>query len=90
MANAQAKICARAVVDLMLGQAPDPSPAYANTCYSFIDDRQAMRVSTLYRYDPAKKGMQAEGAGILSDHPSVQEGGDADAWAQQIWADVLT
>jgi NADPH-dependent 2,4-dienoyl-CoA reductase/sulfur reductase-like enzyme len=90
MANAQAKICARAIVDLMLGQAPDPFPAYANTCYSFIDDKQAMRISTLYRYDAAKKSMQADGGGILSDHPSTQEGVDADAWAQQIWADVLT
>jgi NADPH-dependent 2,4-dienoyl-CoA reductase/sulfur reductase-like enzyme len=89
MANAQAKICARAIVDLMLGQAPDPAPAFANTCYSFIDDRQAMHISTLYRYDPAKKSMLSEGGGILSDHPSVQEGVDADAWARQIWADVL-
>jgi NADPH-dependent 2,4-dienoyl-CoA reductase/sulfur reductase-like enzyme len=89
MANAQAKICARAVVDLMLGQAPDPAPAFANTCYSYVDDRQAMHISTLYRYDPAKKSMQPEGAGILSDHPSAQEGMDADAWARQIWADVL-
>jgi NADPH-dependent 2,4-dienoyl-CoA reductase/sulfur reductase-like enzyme len=90
MANAQAKICARAIVDLMLGQAPDPAPAFANTCYSFIDDRQAMHVSTLYRYDPAKKNMQPEGGGMLSDHPSLQEGVDADAWAQQIWSDVLS
>ncbi|MGJ9417978.1 FCSD flavin-binding domain-containing protein [Massilia sp. CMS3.1] len=90
MANAQAKICARAVVDLMLGQAPDPLPAFANTCYSFIDDKQAMRISTLYRYDPAKKSMEADGGSFLSDHPSIQEGGDADAWAQGIWADVLT
>jgi sulfide dehydrogenase [flavocytochrome c] flavoprotein subunit len=90
MANAQAKICASAVVALMQGQAPDPAPAFANTCYSYIDDRQAMHISTLYRYDPAKKSMQADGGGILSDHPSAQEGVDADAWAQQIWADVLT
>jgi sulfide dehydrogenase [flavocytochrome c] flavoprotein subunit len=89
MANAQAKICARAIVDLMLGQAPDAAPAYANTCYSFVDDRQAMHISTLYRYDPAKKGMEAEGSGILSDRPSLQEGADADAWARQIWTDVL-
>lgn len=90
MANAQAKICARAVVDLMLGQAPDPAPAFANTCYSYIDDRQAMHISTLYRYDAAKKSMQAQGAGMLSDHASAQEGVDADAWARQIWADVLS
>ena len=84
MANAQAKICARAVVDLMLGQAPDPSPAYANTCYSFIDGKQAMHVSTLYRYDPAKKEMQADGGSSLSNQPSAREGVDADAWAQRI------
>ena len=89
MANAQAKICARAVVDLMLGQAPDPSPAYANTCYSFVDDRQAMHISTLYRYDAAKESMQAVGASKLSDHASVEEGVDADAWARRIWDDVL-
>ena len=89
MANAQAKVCARAVVALMTGQAPDPAPAFANTCYSFIDGRQAMHISTLYRYDPVQKSMQADGSGILSAHASVQEGVDAEAWAQQIWADVL-
>ena len=89
MANAQAKICARAIVDAMLGQTPDPAPAFANTCYSYVDDRQAMHISTLYRYDPASQSMRAEGSGILSEHPSVQEGRDADAWARQIWRDVL-
>jgi sulfide dehydrogenase [flavocytochrome c] flavoprotein subunit len=89
MANAQAKVCARAVVALILGEAPDPAPAFANTCYSFVDDRQAMHISTLYRYDPAKQSMQPEGSGILSDHASQQEGTDANAWARQIWADVL-
>jgi hypothetical protein len=89
MANAQAKICARAVVALMQGEAPDQAPAFANTCYSFIDDHQAMHISTLYRYDPAKHGMQAEGAGVLSERASAQEGVDANAWAQRIWTDTL-
>jgi NADPH-dependent 2,4-dienoyl-CoA reductase/sulfur reductase-like enzyme len=89
MANAQAKICARAVVALMLGEAPDAAPAFANTCYSFVDDRQAMHISTLYRYDPARHGMQAEGKGVLSERASAQEGVDAEAWARQIWADTL-
>ncbi|MFC5513147.1 NAD(P)/FAD-dependent oxidoreductase [Massilia jejuensis] len=89
MANAQAKICARAIVDSMLGQAPDPAPAFANTCYSFIDDRQAMHISTLYRYDAATKSMLAGGASVLSEQPSAREGDDADAWARRIWADTL-
>ena len=90
MANAQAKICASAIVALMQGQAPDPAPAFANTCYSFVDDRQAMHISTLYRYDAAKKGMQAQGDSFLSAQRSAEEGADADAWARQIWADVLS
>ncbi|WP_312552740.1 FAD-dependent oxidoreductase, partial [Massilia sp.] len=89
MANAQAKVCARAVVALMRGEALDPAPAFDNTCYSFVDDRQAMRISTLYRYDPAKASMEAVAAGILSDHPSLQEGRDADAWARRVWTDAL-
>jgi len=48
-----------------------------------------MHISTLYRYDPATGSMRAEGSGMLSDHPSAQEGRDADAWARQIWGDVL-
>ncbi len=90
MANAQAKICAQAIVALMQGQAPDPAPAFANTCYSFVDDRQAMHISTLYRYDAAKKSMQAQGDSVLSAQRSAEEGMDADAWARQIWGDVLT
>ena len=89
MANAQAKICASAIVALMQGQAPDPLPAFANTCYSYVDDKQAMHISTLYRYDPVKKSMEASGNGFLSNHASAQEGRDAEAWARQIWADVL-
>lgn len=89
MANAQAKVCARAVVALMRGEALDPAPAFDNTCYSFVDDRQAMRISTLYRYDPAKASMEVVAAGILSDHPSVQEGRDAEAWARRVWTDTL-
>lgn len=89
MANAQAKVCARAVVALMRGEAPVPAPAFDNTCYSFVDDRQAMRISTLYRYDPAKASMEAVAAGILSDQPSLQEGRDAEAWARRIWTDTL-
>jgi hypothetical protein len=89
MANAQAKTCAGGVVAMMLGEALGAAPAFANLCYSFVDDRQAMHIATLYRYDPAKRSMQAEGPGILSAHASAREGADANKWAQQIWADTL-
>ena len=90
MANAQAKVCAQAIHALMQGQAPAPAPAFANTCYSFVDDRQAMHISTLYHYDAAKKSMQAQGESFLSAQHAASEGLEADAWARQIWADALT
>lgn len=90
MASNQAKICASAIVQLMAGQVPDPSPVFANTCYSYVTDKSAMHVANVYRYDEAKKIMvSAEGGGV-SVSPSEKEGAYAVAWAQNIWADTLT
>ena len=90
MASNQAKICANAIVQLMAGQAPDPEPVFANTCYSYVTDKSAMHVANVYRYDAVKKIMvPAEGGGV-SASPSEKEGAYAVAWAQNIWADTLT
>ncbi|MGB4812751.1 MAG: FCSD flavin-binding domain-containing protein [Methylophilaceae bacterium] len=90
IATNQAHVCAGAIVQLMQGLAPDPMPVFANTCYSFVDDKQAMHVANVYRYEPNKKIMvSAEGGGV-SMKPSAEEGFFAAAWAQNIWSDVLT
>lgn len=90
MATSQARVCASAIVELMKGQNPDPAPVFANTCYSFVDDKQAVHVANVYRYDAPKKIMvPAEGGGV-SAKPSEQEGIYAQSWANNIWSDVLT
>jgi NADPH-dependent 2,4-dienoyl-CoA reductase/sulfur reductase-like enzyme len=90
MATSQARVCANAIVALMSQQAPDASPVFANTCYSFVSDKMAMHVANVYRYDATKKIMvSAEGGGV-SDKPSELEGNYAQAWAKNIWSDVLT
>lgn len=90
IATSQAKVCASAIVQLMAGGSPDPAPVFANTCYSFVDDKQAVHVANVYRYDAPKKIMvSAEGGGV-SVSSSVQEGLYANAWANNIWSDVLT
>ena len=90
MATSQAKICAAAIIDIQAGIPPNPLPVFANTCYSFVDDKQAMHVANVYRYDPAKKSMvSAEGGGV-STHATAQEGDYAQAWASNLWADTLT
>jgi NADH dehydrogenase FAD-containing subunit len=90
MATSQARVCASAIVELMQHRVPDQNPVFANTCYSYVDDKQAMHVANVYRYDESKKIMvSAEGGGV-SLKPSELEGGYASAWATNIWSDVLT
>ena len=90
MASNQARVCASAIVELMSKRAPDPAPLFANTCYSFVNDKEAMHVATVYRYDANKKIMIAAEGGGVSAKPSAQEGQYAQAWATNIWSDVLT
>ncbi len=90
MATSQARVCANAIVALMSQQAPDASPVFANTCYSFVSDKMAMHVANVYRYDATKKIMLAAEGGGVSEKPSELEGNYAQAWAKNIWSDVLT
>jgi sulfide dehydrogenase [flavocytochrome c] flavoprotein chain len=90
MATSQARVCASAIVELMRGQKPDPTPVFANTCYSYVNDTQAMHVANVYRYDEAKKIMVAADGGGVSQSPSDIEGDFAKAWAANIWSDVLS
>lgn len=90
IATSQAKVCASAIVELMSGRLPDPTPVFANTCYSFVNDVAAIHVANVYRYDETKKIMvSAEGGGV-SKAPTVEEGEYAIRWGQNIWTDTLS
>jgi sulfite dehydrogenase len=91
MANNQAKLAAAAIIELMNGREPNPRPVIANTCYSYVDDREAIHVASVHRYDPAHKTlMVVPGASGVSVARSELEGTYANAWAQNIWADTLS
>jgi sulfide dehydrogenase [flavocytochrome c] flavoprotein subunit len=91
MANQHGKLAAAAVVEIMNGREPSASPVVANTCYSFASDKEAMHVCSVHRYDAAQKTLiPVPGAGGLSPRRNEVEGVYAWAWAQNIWADMLT
>jgi len=90
MATSQARVCASAIVEIMHHRQPDQHPVFANTCYSFVDSQRAVHVAKVYRYDPKKQIMVGTEGGGLSAAPSAQEGKYANAWATNIWSDVLT
>ncbi len=90
MANQHGKICAGAVVALLKGQPVFQNPAIMNACYSMVDGRSAMHVTSIHKYDPAQKTLVAvKGAGGVSDKASELEGTYAWGWARNIWADTL-
>lgn len=90
MANQHGKTCAAAVVALLTGQKPNPSPNFSNTCYSFVSSTFAVHVASVHTYDPLKKTMvTVAGSGGVSAAANEAEGEFALAWAHAIWADSL-
>ncbi|MEK6594791.1 MAG: NAD(P)/FAD-dependent oxidoreductase [Pseudomonadota bacterium] len=91
MANQHGKICAGAVVALLKGQPVFRNPAIMNACYSMVDGRSAMHVTSIHKYDPAQNTMvSVKGAGGVSPKASEIEGTYAWGWARNIWADTLS
>lgn len=90
MANQHAKVAAAAIIELMNGRSPSTTPMMANTCYSFVDDKNVVHVASVHAYDPADRTMKTvPGSGGLSTAANELEGAYANAWARNIWNDML-
>ena len=91
MANQHGKLAAAAILNLLSGDRPSPTPVLMNTCYSFVDAKNAIHVASVHQYDPATKVVQpVQGAGGVSAARNEIEGKVALGWARNIWADMLT
>lgn len=90
MANNHAKIAAAAIIESLNGRATPSESQILNTCYSFVSQKEAIRVSSVHRWD-AKSGTlnPVAGAGGISTARSEAEGTFAWNWARTIWADSL-
>lgn len=90
MANGHGKACAAAVVALINGEAPNPSPTLTNTCYSFVSDKLVVHVASVHKYDEKDRTMKTvPGAGGVSAAMNELEAGYALNWAANIWSDTL-
>ena len=91
-ANAQAKVCAAAIVELLAGRPPQ-QPLLINTCYSLLAADYGISIAGVYRPD---KGLLAEvpGAGGVSALNAVgglrgQEALYASSWFRTITAETF-
>ncbi len=91
MANQHGKLAAAAIVEIMNGRQPNQEPVLANTCYSFVSDKEVIHVSSVHQYDAKQKTLVAvPGSGGVSAQRSEIEGAYGWAWAQNIWSDMLS
>lgn len=89
MANNHAKIAAAGIIELLHGRAPSPLQII-NTCYSFVSEKEAIRVSSVHQWDAAQGTLIAvKGSGGVSAARTEAEGTLAWTWAKTIWADSL-
>jgi NADPH-dependent 2,4-dienoyl-CoA reductase/sulfur reductase-like enzyme len=85
VANAMGKICAMAVANLLNGKEPSQI-APGNTCYSWVNDKEAIAVVNAYKIDNGKV-VQIEQK--LTPGKSVTVAQNSLSWRVSIWNDVL-
>jgi sulfite dehydrogenase len=87
MASSHAKIAAAAIIELLNGRSARPLKIL-NTCYSFVAEKEAIRVSSVHEWD-GNTLQPVKGAGGVSAARSEAEATYAWNWARTTWADCL-
>jgi NADPH-dependent 2,4-dienoyl-CoA reductase/sulfur reductase-like enzyme len=85
VANAMGKICAMAVTSLLNGKEP-PVIAPGNTCYSWVNDKEAIAVVNAYKIE---KGKVVQIEQKLTPGKSVAVAQNSLGWRTSIWNDIL-
>jgi NADPH-dependent 2,4-dienoyl-CoA reductase/sulfur reductase-like enzyme len=85
IANNMGKISAVAAAAMLNGKEPPQLPP-GNTCYSWVNNREAIAVVNSYKIEGGKV-VQIEQK--LTPGPSVAYGQHAEGWARSIWNDML-
>lgn len=90
IANAEAKVCADAVLRSLQGIAPDPSPVTNSACFSPITADTASWLTAVFQYDPISRSMKPvpESSGE-APRPSRENYRDMFAWSENLFADTF-
>jgi hypothetical protein len=91
-ANAQAKVCAAAVVALLAGEAPQ-TPKLINTCYSLVAPDYGISVAGVYTpSNGVLADVQGAGGVSPSEAPAAQRAQEAvfaEGWFNTITAEIF-
>ena len=93
--NQQAKTCADAILRLLSGKQPDPSPVTNSACYTPITSTTATWLSAVYQYDPVSGTMKIppqhnSGGAIAASAPSADNYSDMLTWFATLMGDTFS
>ena len=90
IANAEAKVCADAIIHLLRGEAVNSSPITNSACYTPITNKTASWLSVVYRYDPATGTMLPTGSGVVeSSGVSTKNHEEMLKWFSNLMSDTF-
>jgi len=73
IANAEAKVCAAAIIQLLSGGTVNPVPMTNSSCFTPITKTTASWLSVVFRYDPASRTMVPAGNGVTESLDATSE-----------------
>lgn len=90
IANAEAKVCADAIINIFKGETILQAPMTNSSCFSPITYKTAAWLSVVYRYDPASKTMIPTGNGVTESNGANSENQeDMYKWFNNLMADTF-
>lgn len=90
IANAEAKVCADALLRAFAGEQPDPAPMTNSACYSPITTNTASWLTAVFAYDPVSGTMKAVPASSgEAPAPTQDHFEKMFDWADNLFADTF-
>lgn len=90
IANAEAKVCADAIIKIFEGGTINEEPITNSSCFTPITKETASWLSVVYRYDPATKTMLPTGSGVTESNGATSENyEDMLKWFTNLMADTF-
>ena len=91
IANAEAKVCADAVIRLLNGGLPYTAPMTNSACYSPISSDTATWLTAVYGYDSATDSMQkVAGSGGSASKATQNNYEEMFVWSKSLFGDTFS
>jgi NADPH-dependent 2,4-dienoyl-CoA reductase/sulfur reductase-like enzyme len=88
VANAEAKVCADAIVHMLAGESINPAPVTNSACYSPITSTTASWLTVVFHYDAASKTMKP-GTVYEASSPSSGSYKTMSSWFKNLMSDTF-